>query len=88
MIRTQIQLTEEQAAKLKRLAAERDVSMAEVIREAVDRLAEGDDRAGRFTRALEAVRAGRGHDIEGKDDVAERHDEYLTDIYADDLRKR
>lgn len=88
MIRTQIQLTETQAAKLKRLAAERDVSMAEVIRDAVDRLPERDDRAERFTRARDAVRSGRGHDIEGKTDVARRHDEYLADIYVQDLRKR
>ena len=86
MIRTQIQLTEEQAAKLKRLANERDVSMAEVIREAVDRLPDRDDRAERFARAL-AV-AGSGRDVEGKTDVAVRHDEYLADIYEADLRKR
>jgi hypothetical protein len=86
MIRTQIQLTEEQAGKAKRLAAERGVSMAEVIRELIDRAPEGDDRAERFARAI-AV-AGTGHDIEGKTDVAERHDEYLADIYFRDLRKR
>ena len=44
MIRTQIQLTEAQAEKAKRLAAERGVSMAEVIRELIDREPEGDDR--------------------------------------------
>jgi predicted DNA-binding protein len=36
MIRTQIQLTEEQAARLKAVAARRGISMAEVIRQAVD----------------------------------------------------
>jgi Arc/MetJ-type ribon-helix-helix transcriptional regulator len=88
MIRTQIQLTEDQAAKLKRLAAERDVSMAEVIREAVDRLPDRNDRAERFARAIAVIRAGGFHDIEGKTDVAVRHDEYLADIYEHDLRKR
>ena len=88
MIRTQIQLTEEQAAKLKRLATERDVSMAEVIREAVDRLPDRNDRAERFARALTAIRAGGFHDIEGKTDVSRRHDEYVADIYERDLRKR
>jgi Arc/MetJ-type ribon-helix-helix transcriptional regulator len=88
MIRTQIQLTEEQAAKLKRLAAERDVSMAELIREAVDRLPDRNDRSERLVRALAAVRAGHFHDREGKTDVAVRHDEYLADIYEEDLRKR
>ena len=37
MVRTQIQLTEEQAALVKQIAAERQVSMANVIREALDR---------------------------------------------------
>ena len=86
MIRTQIQLTEEQAEKAKRLAGERGVSMAEVIRELIDRAPERDDRAERFARALAAVGAGR--DIEGKTDVSVRHDEYLADIYEEDLRKR
>jgi len=86
MIRTQIQLTEEQAAKAKRLAAARNVSIAEVIRDALDRLPDRDDRAERWARALAVI--GTGHDIEGKTDVAERHDEYLADIYEEDLRKR
>ncbi len=85
MVRTQIQLTVEQAEKAKRLAAERGVSMAEVIREAVDRLPERDDRAGRFTRALAVV--GTGRDIEGMTDVSLRHDEYLAEILAEDLHK-
>ena len=87
MIRTQIQLTEAQAAKLKRLAAARDVSMAEVIREAVDGLPDRDDRKERFARALAAVRRGGFHDIEGKTDVGVRHDEYLAEIFGKDLHK-
>ncbi|MGE5226776.1 MAG: ribbon-helix-helix protein, CopG family [Planctomycetaceae bacterium] len=88
MIRTQIQLTEEQAAKLKRLAAARDVSMAKVSREAIDRLPERDDRAERFARALEVIRAGGFRDVEGKTEIAERHDEFLADIYEQDPGKR
>ena len=60
--------------------------MAAVIRELIDRAPDRDDRAERFARALAA--AGTGHDIEGRSDVAERHDEYLADIYYQDLRKR
>lgn len=88
MIRTQIQLTEEQAARLKRIAAERGVSMAEVIREAVDRIPHRDDRNERFERAIRALRTSHFRDIEGKTDVSVRHDEYLADIYEADLRKR
>ena len=36
MVRTQIQLTDEQTGLVKRIAAERHVSMAKVIREALD----------------------------------------------------
>jgi Ribbon-helix-helix protein, copG family len=88
MIRTQIQLTEEQAVKLRRLAAARDVSMAELIRDAVDRLPDRDDRAERLNRALAVVRRGGFHDVEGRTDVSARHDEYLEKIFAEDLRKR
>lgn len=80
MIRTQIQLTESQAEKLKRIASSRGVSMAEVIREAVDRLPERDDRAERWARALAAV--GKGRDREGATDVSVRHDDYLAEIYS------
>jgi Arc/MetJ-type ribon-helix-helix transcriptional regulator len=87
VIRTQIQLTEEQAAKLKRLAAARGVSMAEVIRDAVDNLSDRDDRAERWARAIAAVRGTRARDREGKTDVSVRHDEYLAEILEDDLHK-
>lgn len=87
MIRTQIQLTEEQAEKAKRLSAERGVSMAEVIRELIDQAPERDDRAERFARALAAVKRGGFRDREGKTDVSVRHDEYLAEIFEQDLRK-
>jgi hypothetical protein len=88
MIRTQIQLTEEQAAKLKRIAADRGVSMAEVIRDAVDRLPRRDDRRERLERAIHALRTSHVRDVEGKTDVSARHDEYLADIYEADLRRK
>ncbi|MDP8943934.1 MAG: ribbon-helix-helix domain-containing protein [Actinomycetota bacterium] len=77
MVRTQIQLTDGQAAGLKRLAVERGVSMAALIREAVDRtLAEG-DMAARHRRAL----AVAGKFRSGRSDVSERHDDYLADAF-------
>ncbi|HDP80192.1 MAG TPA: ribbon-helix-helix protein, CopG family [Spirochaetes bacterium] len=80
MVRTQIQLTDEQAQKLKKIAMKRGSSMAEVIRQAVDRIIEktefpSDDQIKR--RALEA--AGRFH--AGSRDLARRHDDYLADDY-------
>ncbi len=60
MVRTQIQLTEELAASVKAAAAREHVSMAEMIRRAVERLLESAPQPGvedRYARALGA--AGR-----------------------------
>jgi hypothetical protein len=78
MIRTQVQLTEEQARALRRRAAERGVSMATLVREAVDRILEDDDRETRWARAMSVVGKYRS----GKKDIAVRHDEYLAEDFA------
>ena len=79
MVRTQIQLTEDQARHVKRVAGERGVSMATVIRQGVDlllRSAETID-AGRADRVVSA--AGRFRS--GGGDGAEGHDRCLGDAY-------
>jgi hypothetical protein len=82
MERTQISLEPEQAERLRRLAKERGVSMAHLVREAVDRTYGGPlappTRAELWERALSAI--GCGHS--GLGDVSERHDDYLDEIYA------
>ena len=78
MIRTQIQLTEAQLERLKRLAAERGVSIAAIVREAVDRLGTDSERHARRQRALSVVGKYRS---DGAGDIAERHDEYLADAF-------
>ena len=83
VVRTQIQLTEEQADALKRLAAERGVSMATLVRAAVDRLIADDERRDKWERAVRAVRESRFRDVEGARDVAREHDKYLDDAYFD-----
>jgi hypothetical protein len=75
MLRTQIQLSEAQATGVKALAARRDVSMAEVIREAIDRMLEEDDRAEKYRQASELV----GKFRMGVSDLSANHDEYLTE---------
>ena len=80
MIRTQIQLTEEQARALKNLASTRHVSVAELIRQSVDTLirASGDiDIEERRRQAIAA--AGRFHS--GVSDVSAMHNEYLTEAF-------
>ncbi|MBU4403939.1 MAG: ribbon-helix-helix domain-containing protein [Actinobacteria bacterium] len=80
MVRTQVQLTEEQYKKLKKKAAIEGVSMSELVREGVDhvlstRVGPGDDEL--RTRALEIM----GKFKSGKKDVARRHDDYLAEDY-------
>ena len=60
MIRTQIQLPEEQVALLKKMAAAQHESMAEIIRQAIDFFAkakQGEEEEKRRKRAMAA--AGR-----------------------------
>lgn len=80
MVRTQIQLTEEQAAVLKHMAAVQHVSMAEIIRKAVDLIA----RTGfipdeKLQRQRAAASAGRFHS--GCGDLATDHDRYLAEAF-------
>jgi Arc/MetJ-type ribon-helix-helix transcriptional regulator len=80
MVRTQVQLTEEQITELRRLAAARGTSVAEVVRDAVDALLRGrldpswDERK---RRALAAV----GKHASGLRDVSTEHDRYLEEAY-------
>ncbi len=82
MERTQISLEPEQADRLRRLARERGVSMAHLIRDAVDQ-AYGSalvapSREELWDRAMSAVGCGHG---DGSD-VAVNHDAYLDEIYG------
>jgi len=88
MIRTHIQLTEAQAEKAKRLAAERGVSIGEVIRRLIDAAPLADDRAVPLVRALDAVRRKGFRDREGETDVSVRHDAYLTEALAEEIERR
>ena len=82
MVRMQIQFTEEQARHLKRLAAARQVSVAAVTREAVERLlVEGGDPGSVDGRAQALGVMGRFNS--GRSDISADHDRYLDEIYAD-----
>ena len=78
MVRTQIQLTDGQARRVRRRAEEQGVSMAEFIRRCLDQALESDepDRSVLYERA-EAV-VGRYEDPSGAHDLARRHDDYLA----------
>ena len=79
MIRTQISLTDEQAEALRRLAAERGISMAAVIREALEEMTRGTTEIDRRKRALSVVGAFGS----GAKDTSTEHDRYLAGAYAE-----
>ena len=82
MLRTQIQLTEEQYRILKQMALERGLSMAELIRQSVDQFVRS---KGELTheqlrqRALSVIGAGSS----GVTDLGQEHDKYLDEAYGD-----
>ena len=77
MIRLQVQLTEEQAVALRRLARRRGVSIAALVREAAQALIErGELDAERRARAREVV----GRYASGRGDIAREHDRELGDL--------
>ena len=81
MVRTQIQLTDTQARDLKRLAAARHLSMAELIRRGVDAVLRSNtvmDIAEKRKRAL----ALAGKFRSGQRDISKQHDKYLTEDYG------
>jgi len=80
MIRTQVMLTEDQHRRLKSLAEELGVSLAELVRRGVDRTLEAHERERRWRRLWEVVGAFESED--GANDVATEHDRYLAEIYA------
>jgi hypothetical protein len=91
MIRTMVQLTEEQMKALKEISQARKVPVARLIRESVAQyvvVANKDaEREEKRQRALEFIRKIKSgeiqfHDREGKTDVAINHDKYLAEVYG------
>lgn len=82
MVRTQIQLTEEQAETLRELAAQEGASMAELVRQAVDEMIRQRGEISheeRKRRALAAV----GRFRSGLGDLAREHDHYLGEAFEE-----
>jgi ribbon-helix-helix CopG family protein len=82
MVRTQIQLTEEQAKEIRRIARTRLTSVAQVIREAVNNVIRSGtgvatDVEDQRRRALNAV----GKFSSGKRDISRKHDKYLSGVF-------
>lgn len=75
MIRTQISLTEDQMQRLRREARRRHVSLAAVIRDAVDRVVPDADAARRDR--IDMLLAAAGSVASGTGSVARDHDAEL-----------
>lgn len=84
MVRTQIQLTEQQARRLRAQARERGVSLAEIIRRCVEKglAEEAPNRAALYDRASRVV--GRFPDRRHARDISSKHDRYLDEAFAFD----
>jgi hypothetical protein len=81
MIRTQIQLTQHQSQALKSLAAQRGISIAELIRQSVDNLIQASGDVSDDERNRRAV-AAAGRFRSGHTDLSVDHDRYLAEAYA------
>lgn len=84
MVRTQIQLTEEQARTLRKQAHEDHVSVAEIIRRYIDRglaaeQARRDDLAAKYARARRIIGSVKTH--HGETDLSVNHDRYLEEDF-------
>ena len=79
MVRTQIQLTETQARRLKQLAAAQGRSMADLIRTTVDALLAQPDAHDHEARRARALRAA-GRFRSGVRDLSSQHDRHLADV--------
>jgi len=80
MIRTQIQLREDQVERLKAVAAQRGVSVAALMRQAVDQWLLSEGRVSRAERQRRAL-AIAGRFRSDVTDLSAAHDRYLAEAY-------
>ena len=81
MVRTQIQLPEDQVAALRKMSATRQLPMAELIRMSIEgfiKRESGSSREAIVARAIAAV----GRFSSGSDDGGREHDKYLADAFG------
>ncbi len=80
MVRTQVQLTEKQAEALRRRSKRENVSVAELVRQAVDVFTRAEPPSERELRDR-AIRAA-GRFASGVHDTSVRHDEALVEAFG------
>ena len=79
MIRTQIQLTDKQAEALRRRSEREKVSIAELVRQAIDAFTRGEPPTRLALRGRAVSAAGRF--ASGVHDTSNRHDEALVTAF-------
>lgn len=82
MLRTQVQFTPEQARRLRTMAHRQGVSVAELVRQSVNRLLEDESRKPSTLYARARKLVGAFADRESARDVSRHHDDYLREIYS------
>ncbi len=89
MIRTMVQLTEEQMKALKELAKARKTSVASLVRESVaqyvvttNKEADREEKRRRALEFIELMKKEPFHDKDGATDVSVNHDKYLAEIFG------
>jgi hypothetical protein len=81
MIRTQIQITEEQAAVLRAMSAERRRPVAELIRMSIDSFLQREAGIGGDRKRARAKSAA-GRFASSLSDISSEHDKYLAEAFG------
>jgi hypothetical protein len=81
MIRTQIQFTEQQFRRLKALAREQGISLAELVRDCVNHFLTKESPSRRELYARASSLVGAFEDRDGATDLAVGHDRYLDESF-------
>ncbi len=89
MVRTMVQLTEEQLKILKTMAKTRKTSVARLVRESVavyvaasTQNPEREKKRRRALNGLKKIKKANFRDIENKKDISANHDQYLVEAYS------
>lgn len=80
MVRTQVQLTDKQVEALRRRSQRESVSVAELVRQAIDAFTRAEPPSAAEVRAR-AIRAA-GRFASGTPDTSSRHDEALAEAFG------
>jgi len=80
MIRTQVQLTEEQSISLKRLSAEKGKPVAELIRQGIDIVLQSADMVSPEEQRKRAISVA-GRFQSGVSDLSRKHDKHLAEAF-------